>query len=157
MCSLTETNKKGEEKMPTYVLDSKCKGNGKCEEVCPSDIMRLDRESNKAYNVEPDMCWECFSCVKACPENAINMRPYADYGPLGSEISVKRDEERNTIKWDIVYRDQRKKHFEFAIRTTKWGSINIEDKVVRDLDDEELAGEPQMLFTGKPLPIIERK
>ncbi len=142
--------------MPTYVLDSKCKGNGKCEEICPSDIMRLDPETNKAYNAEPDMCWECFSCVKVCPENAISVRPYADYGPLGSEISVDREEERNTIKWNIVYRDQRKKDFEFPIRTTPWGSIDIEDKDVGNLDSDELAGEPEMLFTGKPLPTVRK-
>ncbi|MHB8397050.1 MAG: adenylyl-sulfate reductase subunit beta [Thermoplasmataceae archaeon] len=109
--------------MPTYVIASKCKNNGKCVEICPSDIMHTDPAIDMAWNVEPDMCWECLSCVKACPEHAIEVRPYADISPLRSEIAVSRDEEKNIIKWKITYRDSRVKEFEFPIRTTRWDTI----------------------------------
>ena len=112
----------------------------------------------KAYNIEPDMCWECLSCVKACPEHAIEVRPYADISPLGSEISVSRDENLNTIGWKIKYRDSRKKEFSFPIRTTQWNSIEIPDLNGNgDIDGQELSMEPEGLLTGNDLPTIRIK
>ena len=144
--------------MPTFVIASKCKNNGKCEEICPSDIMRIDPVLQKAYNIEPDICWECLSCVKACPEHAIEVRPYADISPLGSEISVSRDENLNTIGWKIKYRDSRKKEFSFPIRTTQWNSIEIPDLNGNgDIDGQELSMEPEGLLTGNDLPTIRIK
>ncbi|MEM0156187.1 MAG: adenylyl-sulfate reductase subunit beta [Thermoplasmataceae archaeon] len=142
--------------MPSFVVAAKCKNNGKCEEICPSDIMRVDKELQKGYNIEPDMCWECLSCVKACPEKACEIRPYADVAPLGAEIKADRDETRNSIKWEIKYRDQSiQKSFEFAIRTTPWGAIRLPeptDDKNNKIDGEELSEEPERLMTGKPLP-----
>jgi adenylylsulfate reductase subunit B len=59
--------------------------------ICPNDLMKYDADLGKAFNKdhgmafnqEPDACWECFSCVKACPQGAIVMRGYADVVPLG--------------------------------------------------------------------------
>lgn len=58
--------------MPTYVDPSKCdgcKGGEKtaCMYICPNDLMILDPEEMRAYNQEPEACWECYSCVKICP------------------------------------------------------------------------------------------
>ena len=39
--------------------------------------MVLDRALGKAWNQEPDLCWECYACVKTCPQTAIDMRGYA--------------------------------------------------------------------------------
>lgn len=145
--------------MPTFVVEAKCKNNGKCEEICPSDIMRVDPVLQKSYNIEPDMCWECLSCVKLCPEKAIEIRPYADISPLGSEIAVERNEETNRIKWNIKYRDQRTKEFDFAIRTTPWDSIKVPgDESLKGitLEGEELSGEPDQLMTGNPLPVPKK-
>ena len=41
--------------------------------ICPNDLMILDPEEMKAYNQEPDACWECYSCVKICPQGAITV------------------------------------------------------------------------------------
>ena len=41
---------------------------GHCVDICPSDIMHIDTTYRRAYNIEPNMCWECYSCVKACPQ-----------------------------------------------------------------------------------------
>lgn len=140
--------------MPSFVVDARCKGNGKCVEICPSDIIRLDPVTNKAYNIEPDMCWECFSCVKLCPEKAIQIRPYADIAPLMSEISVTRDEAENTIDWSIKYRDSRNKDFRFPIRTRNWNTISLPDMNGRShtIEDQNLAQEPDQLLTGTELP-----
>ena len=59
--------------MPSYVDPSKCdgcKGGDKtaCMYICPNDLMVLNKEEMRAYNQEPDACWECYSCVKICPQ-----------------------------------------------------------------------------------------
>ena len=71
--------------MPTFVYMTSCDGCGHCVDICPSDIMHIDTTYRRAYNIEPNMCWECYSCVKACPQNAIDCRGYADFAPLGPQ------------------------------------------------------------------------
>ena len=68
--------------MPTFVYMTRCDGCGHCVDICPSDIMHIDPTYRRAYNIEPNMCWECYSCVKACPQHAIDVRGYADFAPL---------------------------------------------------------------------------
>ncbi len=63
--------------MPTFTDMTKCDGCGECVDICPSDIMHIDRKYRRSYNVEPNFCWECYSCVKACPQHAIDVRGYA--------------------------------------------------------------------------------
>src|SRR5512139_3255689 len=109
--------------MPTFVYMTRCDGCGECVDICPSDIMHIDKKLRRAYNIEPSMCWECYSCVKACPHQAIDVRGYADFAPLGHSVRVLRDEQKGTISWKIRYRDGRVKEFRFPIRTTPWGSI----------------------------------
>ena len=100
--------------MPTFVYMTSCDGCGYCVDICPSDIMHIDKTYRRAYNIEPNMCWECYSCVKACPQNAIDCRGYADFAPLGHSVRVLREEEKATISWKIKFRDGREKNFVFA-------------------------------------------
>ena len=51
--------------MPTFVYMTRCDGCGHCVDICPSDIMHIDKTYRRAYNIEPSMCWDCYSCVKA--------------------------------------------------------------------------------------------
>jgi len=44
---------------------------GCCEEVCPGDLFY--REAGHACLREPADCWDCFSCVKACPREALSV------------------------------------------------------------------------------------
>jgi adenylylsulfate reductase subunit B len=85
--------------------------------------MHIDPVYRRSYNIEPNFCWECYSCVKACPQHAIDVRGYADFAPLGHSVRVLREEAKGTIAWKIRYRDGRLKEFQFPIRTTHWGSI----------------------------------
>ncbi|MBC8520136.1 MAG: adenylyl-sulfate reductase subunit beta [Gammaproteobacteria bacterium] len=90
--------------MPTFVYMTRCDGCGHCVDICPSDIMHIDDKYRRAYNIEPNMCWECYSCVKACPHHAIDVRGYADFAPLGHSVRVDRDEEKGVIAWRIKSR-----------------------------------------------------
>ena len=108
--------------MPTFVYMTRCDGCGECVDICPSDIMHIDKTVRRAYNIEPNMCWECYSCVKACPHHAIDVRGYADFAPLGHRVRVLRDEEKGTIAWRIKFRNGKKDMELLAPITTKpWG------------------------------------
>jgi adenylylsulfate reductase subunit B len=107
--------------MPTFVYMTRCDGCGHCVDICPSDIMHIDPTYRRAYNIEPSMCWECYSCVKACPQNAIDVRGYADFAPLGHSVRVIRDEDKGTIAWKIKYRNGTEKNFLSPITTKPWG------------------------------------
>ncbi len=100
--------------MPTFVYMTRCDGCGQCVDICPSDIMHIDRTYRRAYNIEPNFCWECYSCVKACPQHAIDVRGYADFAPLGHKVRVLRDEEKGMVSWKIKYRDGRVKEFDIS-------------------------------------------
>ncbi len=111
--------------------------------------MHIDTTYRRAYNIEPNFCWECYSCVKACPQNAIDVRGYADFAPLGHSVRVLREEKKGTISWKIKFRDGREKNFVSPIRTTPWGSIKSpSDYAVPSPDalkSQELAHEPEAL------------
>jgi adenylylsulfate reductase subunit B len=119
--------------MPSFVIVEKCDGckaldKTACQYICPNDLMVLEPEprpdgQKKAYNQEPDQCWECYNCVKICPQQAIEVRHYADIMPLGSSTIPLRG--TDNIMWTIKFRDQKTiKRFKFPIRTTAEGSID---------------------------------
>jgi adenylylsulfate reductase subunit B len=76
----------------------------------------------KAFNQEPEQCWECYSCVKICPQQAIEARHYADVVPLGGMVQPLRGSD--SIMWTIKFRNGTLKRFKFPIRTTPEGSID---------------------------------
>jgi adenosine phosphosulfate reductase beta subunit len=39
--------------MPTFVYMTRCDGCGQCVDICPSDIMHIDKTLRRAYNIEP--------------------------------------------------------------------------------------------------------
>jgi len=137
--------------MPSFVITDKCdgcKGQDKtaCLYICPNDLMALDKERMKAYNREPAMCWECYNCVKICPQQAIDVRGYADFMPLGASVVPLRGSE--DIMWTIKFRDGNVKRFKFPIRTTPEGSASPDGKFgygPGTLKDQLLATEPASL------------
>jgi len=74
--------------MSTFVYMTRCDGCGHCVDICPSDIMHIDENIRRAKNIEPNFCWECYSCVKACPNHAIDVRGYADFAPMGHSVRL---------------------------------------------------------------------
>ncbi len=123
-------------------------------DICPSDILHIDRTMRRAYNAEPDYCWECYSCVKACPQNAVDMRGYADICPLDHSVTVTRKPEEGKISWKVKYRDGQTKEFTFPIRTTKFGSIKspLEFEIKGHIDDQLLSHEPEIMgIIGVPV------
>lgn len=135
--------------MPTFVDPAKCdgcKGQDKtaCMYICPNDLMILDPEAMRAYNQEVDACWECYSCVKICPQGAISARPYADFCPMGGVCIPLRS--TDSIAWTVQFRNGSVKRFKFPIRTTPEGSIKPFENWPEEGDLES-----ELLFTEKKL------
>lgn len=135
--------------MPSYVDPAKCdgcKGGDKtaCMYICPNDLMVLNKAEMKAYNQEPDACWECYSCVKICPQGAILVRGYDDFVPMGGQVHPMRSSA--DIMWTVKFRNGNIKRFKFPIRTTAEGAANEYGGQKGDnLDDNTL-------FLEKELP-----
>ena len=97
--------------MPTYVNPNACDACATehlgplCVYICPNDLMVLDQGQNKGINQEPELCSECYACVKPCPEEAIHVRGYADFVPLEAEVQPHRIE--NGLTWTVRFRDGR--------------------------------------------------
>ena len=111
--------------MPSYVNGEKCDGckaldKTACQHICPNDLMVLNKETNKAFNRDPSMCWECYNCVKICPTQAVEVRGYADFVPLGAQCTPLRS--TDSIMWTIKFRNEQIKRFKFPIRTTPEGT-----------------------------------
>ena len=138
----------GDSRMPAYVRTDKCDGckgrdQSACMYICPHDLMKLDIDGSetghamKAWNQEPEQCWECYACVKICPRQAVEVRHYADVVPLGA--SVQPLQSADSVSWTIKFRNGIVKHFEFPIRTTPEGSADAYratlDPVMEEITD----------------------
>jgi adenylylsulfate reductase subunit B len=108
--------------------------------------MLLDTDAGKAFNQEPEACWECFSCVKACPRGAVAVRAYADFAPLGGACVPSTS--AGYIDWTVRFRNGEAKHFRFPTRTTPEGSITPPSgpPEAGDLEDS-------LLCTEQSLPV----
>ncbi|HAM06602.1 MAG TPA: adenylylsulfate reductase, partial [Ruminococcaceae bacterium] len=52
--------------MSIAIDKQKCIGCGRCRNVCPGSLIKLDSD-NRAYIKYPKDCWGCTSCIKECP------------------------------------------------------------------------------------------
>ena len=133
--------------MPSFVMPEKCDGckaldKTACQYICPNDLMVLNKETEKAYNQEPEQCWECYCCVKICPTQAVDVRGYADFVPMGASVVPMRS--TDNIMWTVKFRNGNLKRFKFPIRTTPEGKAEPAGGYdsAGDLDDHVLYTEP---------------
>ena len=155
--------------MPSYVIASKCDGckaldKTACQHICPNDLMTLNKETSKAYNRDPSMCWECFNCVKICANQAIEVRGYSDFVPMGGTVSPMRSTDH--ILWTVQFRDPalKPKRFKFPIRRgVAEGEVQPfghSPTATTDLKSPLLMGEPTGLngvgaITHEALPALD--
>ncbi len=53
------------------VNHDKCIGCKLCETVCPSEAVKVSKDTKKA-DIKPVLCHQCFNCQLVCPKNAIS-------------------------------------------------------------------------------------
>ncbi len=140
--------------MPSFIIAEKCdgcKGQDKtaCQYICPNDLNVLDTKTMKAYNQEPDACWECYSCVKICPTQAVEVRGYADFVPMGASLIPLKS--TDSIMWTIKFRNGKIKRFKFATRTIPEGTIEPY-KGLPEVSPEDLKSENLSNEIGSTLP-----
>jgi len=58
--------------MSTFVYMTRCDGCGMCVDICPSDIMHIDKTLRRAVNIELGMPSHCYSCVTASDHYTFN-------------------------------------------------------------------------------------
>jgi adenylylsulfate reductase subunit B len=148
--------------MPSFVIVDKCDGckaldKTACQFICPNDLMVLNKDLMKAYNRAPEMCWECYSCVKMCPTQAIEVRGYADFCPLGANVTPMRS--TDAIMWTVKFRNGTLKRFKFPIRTTPEGAAVPDGGWATgsdDLNSQLLMSEPESHgVAGAELPPVK--
>ena len=103
--------------MSIAIDKQKCIGCGKCRNVCPGSLIKLDSD-NRAYIKYPKDCWGCTSCIKECPKYAIRFYLGADIGGMGSLVHTEKNgdilswiidkPEGKTIKIDINQKESNK-------------------------------------------------
>ena len=170
--------------MPTYVDPNACNAcagehqGPLCVYICPNDLMVLDNGS-KGLNQEPGLCSECYACVKLCPQEAIHVRGYSDFVPLGASVQPKRvplpafvpagqplDGASGPphqgasggpaiygLTWTVKFRDGRELQFTYPSRTIPIGSADpykdFTEDPVAELKGQGLAGESLWLGVDK--------
>ena len=101
------------------------------------------------------MCSECYACVKLCPEEAIHVRGYADFVPLGA--SVQPHPTADGITWEVRFRDGRLLEFTYQSRTRPAGSVEPYENFMEDRDadlrGQNLAGESRWLGVAQLPPL----
>ncbi|HIM61606.1 MAG: adenylyl-sulfate reductase subunit beta [Chloroflexi bacterium] len=147
--------------MPTYVDPNACNAcqdeheGPLCVYICPNDLMVLDEATNKGINQEPEMCSECYACVKLCPTEALHVRGYADFIPMGASVQPHRTEDG--LRWEVNFRDGRKFEFTYQSRTKPAGSVVLYEGFTEDskndVKNQSLAGDSLWLGVDKlPTP-----
>ena len=60
--------------MSVFVSDIEaCVGCGRCAEICPMDVFRIDKTARKVNVRYPDNCQGCGMCVVNCPKRVLDV------------------------------------------------------------------------------------
>lgn len=59
-----------------------CNGCGICVNSCPTDVIRMDKDSHKAVIRYPEDCVVCCWCFVECPEDTVVISPVIKTSPL---------------------------------------------------------------------------
>jgi ferredoxin len=70
-----------EDRLLRVALDPElCQGVGTCEEVCPTNVIDVDREQCSAALVRAEACVQCGACIVQCPVDALYFQgPHGDF------------------------------------------------------------------------------
>jgi adenylylsulfate reductase subunit B len=90
------------------VIDKhRCNGCGSrpttvCEDICPGSLYRRGPDG-KAELRDPNACWDCCACVKACPMAALTLTLPFQIAESGHRLLARRD--GDTMRFELLDRD----------------------------------------------------
>ena len=61
-----------------YIDNELCDGCEICVDECPTDVLRMNEETNKAVIQYLRDCQNCFLCERNCPQKAIYVGVYRE-------------------------------------------------------------------------------
>ena len=82
--------------MSISIDQSICIGCGKCHDVCPGTLIKIN-EQRKAFIKYPKDCWGCTSCIKECPVHAIRFFLGEDIVGKGSKVHT--EKVNGLVRW----------------------------------------------------------
>ena len=88
--------------MSISIDQGKCIGCGKCHDVCPGTLIKIN-ENKKAFIKYPKDCWGCTSCIKECPVHAISFFLGEDIGGKGSKVHT--EKVNGLVRWIVEFPD----------------------------------------------------
>lgn len=88
--------------MSIQIDEARCTGCGRCVEVCPGNLLRLN-ERQHAGMARPQDCWGCTACLKECRSGALRYYLGADLGGRGSTMTV--TEKQGISFWHVLRPD----------------------------------------------------
>lgn len=88
---MPESSWEGEIEVGIRIDQTKCIGCGECVEICPEDVLVIERE--KVAVRYPEECWWCDACEMDCPAGAITVRFTHRVGP----VFLTKEENKNEI------------------------------------------------------------
>ena len=93
--------------------------------------------------------------MKICPQQAIEIRAYADFAPLGGSVIPMMASK--SIMWTIKFRNGNVKRFKFPIRTVAAGAVDIySDAAKADIAKIKHPGFYSHHARGDALPVPAR-
>ena len=63
--------------MPPVINHELCVKCGLCAQICPLDVIKVEKTETNEKNIivkYPDECWHCRACAIDCPKQAIKLR-----------------------------------------------------------------------------------
>lgn len=88
--------------MSIAIDEKKCIGCGRCHDVCPGTLVKLNSQ-RKAYIKYPKDCWGCTSCIKECPVHAIQFFLGEDIGGKGGKVHT--EKVNGLVRWVVELSD----------------------------------------------------
>ncbi|MEJ6949808.1 4Fe-4S dicluster domain-containing protein [Natronospora cellulosivora (SeqCode)] len=101
--------------MSININENSCNGcpkrkEGRCERICPGNLIK--RKNEKAVIENKSDCWDCAACVKACPQNAIEIYLPEEIGGKGANLLA--EVKKNEIVWVIKNQSGNYKEYHLA-------------------------------------------
>lgn len=76
--------------MPPVIDQALCVKCGLCAQICPLDVIKVEKHEQKGKQIVvkyPDECWHCRACAIDCPKQAIKLRYPLSHMMLHVEVN----------------------------------------------------------------------